>query len=93
MLGATRVQVPEDDLYDLCWIREKDGELETLDPQFLLGSELLEILDSTILDLLFYPTFFVALGTTAVEVILVKGRLVPSIVKVLPIDLALVREL
>ncbi|GJT37469.1 hypothetical protein Tco_0937334 [Tanacetum coccineum] len=85
MLGATRVQMSEDDLYNMHWTREEDGELETLDPQFLLGFELLEILDSTILDLLLDLTFFVALGTTAVEVILVKGHLVPSTVKVLPV--------
>ncbi|GJU95320.1 hypothetical protein Tco_1320076 [Tanacetum coccineum] len=32
VLGVTRVQVPEDDLNDLKWIREEDGEVETLDP-------------------------------------------------------------
>ncbi|GJT24465.1 hypothetical protein Tco_0894402 [Tanacetum coccineum] len=47
VLGATRVQVPEDDLNDLKWTREEDGGVETLDLQFLLGSEWLEILDST----------------------------------------------
>ncbi|GKE56518.1 hypothetical protein Tco_1495703 [Tanacetum coccineum] len=105
MLGATRVQIPEDDLYDLRWTREEDGELETLDPYFLLGFELLEILDSIILDLLLELTLVVALGfprlflrggvflttfarigflggNTIVEVILVKGHLFPSIVKV-----------
>ncbi|GKC49529.1 hypothetical protein Tco_1072274 [Tanacetum coccineum] len=34
MLGATRVQVPEYDLYDLKLTREEDEVVETLDPQF-----------------------------------------------------------
>ncbi|GJS50281.1 hypothetical protein Tco_0600402 [Tanacetum coccineum] len=32
VLGATQVQVPEDDLDDLQWTREEDGEFETVDP-------------------------------------------------------------
>nr|GEU59641.1 reverse transcriptase domain-containing protein [Tanacetum cinerariifolium] len=55
MLGAARVQVPEDDLDDLKWTREKDRVLETVDPQFSMGSELLEIIDPTFLDLLLGP--------------------------------------
>ncbi|GKC60694.1 hypothetical protein Tco_1088292 [Tanacetum coccineum] len=74
MFGATRIQVPKDDLYDLYWKQEEDGEVETLDPQFLLGSELLKDLDSAILG-----------GTILVEVILVEGHLVSSIVKVIPV--------
>ncbi|GJW83258.1 hypothetical protein Tco_0156403 [Tanacetum coccineum] len=31
VLEATRVQVPEYDLYDLRWTREDDGEFETVD--------------------------------------------------------------
>ncbi|GJT92509.1 hypothetical protein Tco_1081354 [Tanacetum coccineum] len=116
MHGETRVQVLEDDLNDLKWTREEDGEVETLDPQVLLGSEVLEILYSTLLDLLLEYTFFVLGfprflllggvflttfarngflgGTTVVEVILVKGHLFPSIVKVRPVGfdlLALVK--
>ncbi|GJU68614.1 hypothetical protein Tco_1254873 [Tanacetum coccineum] len=45
MLRASRVQVPKDDLDDLHWTREEDGEFETADPQFLLGSKMLEGLD------------------------------------------------
>ncbi|GKD08231.1 hypothetical protein Tco_1187916, partial [Tanacetum coccineum] len=40
VLRASRVQVPEDDLDDLHWTREEDGEFETVDPQFLLGSKM-----------------------------------------------------
>ncbi|GKG15718.1 hypothetical protein Tco_0358041, partial [Tanacetum coccineum] len=32
VLGATRVQIPEDDLNDLKWTREEDGAVETLNP-------------------------------------------------------------
>ncbi|GKF95389.1 hypothetical protein Tco_0288124, partial [Tanacetum coccineum] len=34
VLGAARVQVPEDDLNDLKWTWEEDREVETLDLQF-----------------------------------------------------------
>ncbi|GJT02595.1 hypothetical protein Tco_0823764 [Tanacetum coccineum] len=74
VLGAARVQVPKDNLYDMRWTREEDGEIETLDPQFLLGSELLEGLGPKMLG-----------GSTVVEVILVIGQFVLSIVKVRPI--------
>ncbi|GJT15545.1 hypothetical protein Tco_1188757 [Tanacetum coccineum] len=42
MLGAAQIQVPEYDLYDLKLTREEDGAVETLDPQFCMGSKLLE---------------------------------------------------
>ncbi|GJV20112.1 hypothetical protein Tco_1369132 [Tanacetum coccineum] len=60
VLGATRVQIPEDNLFDLKCTREEDKEVETLDPQFLLGSELLENIDSTTLD--FLLTFVTSLS-------------------------------
>ncbi|GJT69532.1 hypothetical protein Tco_1028818 [Tanacetum coccineum] len=108
MLGVTRVQVPEYDLYDLKLRREEDGAVETLDPHFCMGSEWLEILEATVLDLLFDPTFVMSLsfpelfllgfvcftivgevnflgGTTLVEMILVKGHVFPTIVKVHPV--------
>ncbi|GJX09363.1 hypothetical protein Tco_0199222 [Tanacetum coccineum] len=50
MFRAARIQVPKYDLNNLHWKREEDGECETMDPQFLLGSELLKGLDSTILE-------------------------------------------
>ncbi|GJZ13286.1 hypothetical protein Tco_0548516 [Tanacetum coccineum] len=105
VLGAARAQIPEDNLNDLKWTQEEDGEAKTLDPQFLLGFELLEILYSTFLDFLLEPRLVISLsfsevrllggvflttvgevvvlrGTTIVEVILVKGHVFPSIVKV-----------
>nr|GEW16742.1 hypothetical protein [Tanacetum cinerariifolium] len=108
MLGAARVHVQEYDLYDLNLTWEKDGVVETLDPQFCMGFEWLEILEPTMLDLLFDPTFvmylsfpdllllsFVCLttivdidflgGTIVVEMILVKGHVFPSTVKIHPI--------
>nr|GEU30638.1 receptor-like cytosolic serine/threonine-protein kinase RBK1 [Tanacetum cinerariifolium] len=80
VLGATRVQILKDDLYDLCWTRKEDGEFRTVDPQILLGSKLLEGLGPRML----------------VEVIRVIGHFVLSIVKVYPVDfdpLALVEQL
>nr|GFB13389.1 hypothetical protein [Tanacetum cinerariifolium] len=79
-----------------------------MDPQDLLGSLVLEVLDFTILDLLLEPIDLDAFGllqyalssevsvitgeivvslggTILVEVILVKGHLFPTIVKVLPV--------
>ncbi|GJX45183.1 hypothetical protein Tco_0261859 [Tanacetum coccineum] len=52
VLRASRVQVPEDDLNDLHWTQEEDGEFETMDPQFLLGSKMLEVLGPKILGFL-----------------------------------------
>ncbi|GJT56337.1 hypothetical protein Tco_0991391 [Tanacetum coccineum] len=99
--------VPEYDLYDLKLTREEDGAVETLDPQFHMGSEWLEILEPTVLDLLLDPTFVSVFflefpdlfllgcvclttvvdidflgGTTLVEIILVKGHVFPTIVKI-----------
>ncbi|GJS17072.1 putative reverse transcriptase domain-containing protein [Tanacetum coccineum] len=54
--------VPEYDLYDLKLTREEDGAVETLDPYFCMGSEWLEILDATFLDLLLDPTFVMSLS-------------------------------
>ncbi|GJV09758.1 hypothetical protein Tco_1351299 [Tanacetum coccineum] len=62
VLRTARVQIPEDDLYDLRWTREEDGEFETLDPQFLLGSELLEGLGLKMLCSLLRLIDFVTLG-------------------------------
>ncbi|GJY95477.1 hypothetical protein Tco_0511838 [Tanacetum coccineum] len=61
MLGAARVQVLEYDWYDLKLTREEDGAVETLDPQFFMGSEWLEILESTVFDLLVDPKFVMSL--------------------------------
>ncbi|GJR17509.1 hypothetical protein Tco_0966036 [Tanacetum coccineum] len=52
MLGASEVQIPKNNLDNLKLTREEDGAMETLDPQFCMGCELLEMLDSTPLDLL-----------------------------------------
>ncbi|GJV82523.1 hypothetical protein Tco_1522421 [Tanacetum coccineum] len=62
MFRAAQIQVPRYDLYDLHWTLEENGEFETLDPQFLLGPELLEIVDSIILGALLKITRFVSLG-------------------------------
>ncbi|GJW13774.1 hypothetical protein Tco_0017907 [Tanacetum coccineum] len=62
MLGAARVQVPEDELDDLQWTREENREFEIVDPQFLLGSEMLECLVPKMLGTLLEPTDFVTLG-------------------------------
>ncbi|GJS72861.1 hypothetical protein Tco_0705702 [Tanacetum coccineum] len=76
LLGASGVQIPKNNLDNLKLTREVDGEFETLDPQFLLGSEMLDGLDPKILRV-------VALrGSSLVEVILVKGHAFPTSVKV-----------
>ncbi|GKE63224.1 hypothetical protein Tco_1513591, partial [Tanacetum coccineum] len=112
VLGAARVQVPEDDLNDLKWTWEEDGAVETLDPQSLLGFELIKILDCTFLNLLLEPILVISLsfpdvllldgvflttvvdsgfleGTIVVELILVKGHVFPTIVKVRPVGFQL----
>nr|GFC34190.1 hypothetical protein [Tanacetum cinerariifolium] len=52
MLGAARVQIPENNLDNLHSSREEDGTLETVDLQNLLGSFLLADKDLICLDLL-----------------------------------------
>ncbi|GJT38300.1 reverse transcriptase domain-containing protein [Tanacetum coccineum] len=52
MLGAARVQIPENNLDNLHSSREEDGTLEIMDPQDLLGSFLLADIDLIILGLL-----------------------------------------
>ncbi|GJR56157.1 hypothetical protein Tco_1406678 [Tanacetum coccineum] len=74
MLGASGVQIQENNMDNLKLTREEDRESETVDPQCLLGSEMLVGLDHKIL------------GSTLVEVILVKEHEFPIIVKVRPID-------
>ncbi|GKB69003.1 hypothetical protein Tco_0930415, partial [Tanacetum coccineum] len=56
MLGASRVQIPQNNLNNLRSIREEDGTSKTVDLQDWLGSLVLEVLDSTILTLLLDPT-------------------------------------
>ncbi|GJZ66169.1 hypothetical protein Tco_0622865 [Tanacetum coccineum] len=73
MLGAARVQIPENNLDDLhSW--EEDGTSESMDPQNLLG---LGVSLSRAVGFL--------RGTSAVVVILVKGHAFPTIVKVRPV--------
>ncbi|GJV89459.1 ribonuclease H-like domain-containing protein [Tanacetum coccineum] len=62
MLGASGVQIPQNNLDNLQSIREEDGTLEIVDPPDYVGSEVLEILDSIILDFLLEPTVFVAMA-------------------------------
>ncbi|GJS60185.1 hypothetical protein Tco_0654969 [Tanacetum coccineum] len=61
MLGASRVQIPENNLDNLKLTREEDGEFETADPQFLLGSNMLEVLDPKMLGSSLKLTDFAAL--------------------------------
>ncbi|GKC20729.1 hypothetical protein Tco_1022879 [Tanacetum coccineum] len=49
MLGASGVQIPENNLDNLKLTREEDGDFNTVDPQCLLGSEMLKGLDHKIL--------------------------------------------
>ncbi|GKF27319.1 hypothetical protein Tco_0083213 [Tanacetum coccineum] len=74
MLGAARIQIPENNLDDLHSSREEDGPLETLDPQDLLGKD---VSLSRAIDFL--------RGTSVVVVILVKGHAFPTIVNVRPV--------
>ncbi|GJY92716.1 hypothetical protein Tco_0508498 [Tanacetum coccineum] len=61
MLGASGVQIPENNLDNMKLTREKDREFETLDPQCLLGFEMLEGLDLKILGSLLKSTNFATL--------------------------------
>ncbi|GJX71453.1 hypothetical protein Tco_0308624 [Tanacetum coccineum] len=87
MLGAARVQIPENNLDDLHSSREEDGTSETMDPQDLLGSLLLADIDLILLDLGVSVSRVVGFlrGTSVVVVILVKGHAFPTIVKVRPV--------
>ncbi|GKE13359.1 hypothetical protein Tco_1416910 [Tanacetum coccineum] len=80
VLGATSIQVLEDDLNDLKWTQEEDGVVETLDPQFLLGSELLEIIDATSFDLLLEPILIISLSFS--EVLLLGAVFLTTIVEI-----------
>ncbi|GKE93893.1 hypothetical protein Tco_1574988, partial [Tanacetum coccineum] len=75
MLGAARVQIPEDNLDDLHASREEDGTLEFMDPQDLLVG----------LGVSLSKAIGFLRGTSVVVVILVKGHAFPTIVKVRPI--------
>nr|GEZ19463.1 hypothetical protein [Tanacetum cinerariifolium] len=81
VLGAVRVQIPENNLDNLHSSVVKDGTLETVDPQDILGSFLSADKDLLCLKLLTGTLFLDAL----VVVILVKGHEFPTIVKVLPV--------
>nr|GEU96215.1 hypothetical protein [Tanacetum cinerariifolium] len=74
MLGASRVQIPENNLDNLHSISE-EGTLELVDPQEFLG---LSVLHSIRIGSL--------RGTIAVVAILVKGHTFPTNVKVRPVD-------
>nr|GEZ01974.1 hypothetical protein [Tanacetum cinerariifolium] len=74
MLGASGVQIPENNLDNLHSTVE-DGTLEIVDTQELLG-----------LDVLLSNGIGFLRGTIAVVVILVKGHTFPTNVKVYPVD-------
>ncbi|GKA32635.1 hypothetical protein Tco_0719002 [Tanacetum coccineum] len=61
MLGASGVQIPENNLDNLKLTREEDGEFDIVDPQCLLGFEMLEGLDLKILGSLLKSTDFATL--------------------------------
>ncbi|GJX97343.1 hypothetical protein Tco_0353141 [Tanacetum coccineum] len=106
IFGASRVQIPEHNLDNLKMTRDEDGDFDTVDPQCLLGFEMLEGLDPKIPGSLLKSTDFATLvflryilisglgvvidfevfslrGSTLVEVILIKGHMFPTIVKVI----------
>nr|GEY23810.1 hypothetical protein [Tanacetum cinerariifolium] len=74
VLGAAEVQIPENNLDNLHSIVEKDGTLEIVNPQDLLG-----------LDVLLSRGIGFRRGTLVVVVILFKGHTFLTIVKVLPV--------
>ncbi|GJX06725.1 hypothetical protein Tco_0194657 [Tanacetum coccineum] len=76
MLGAAGVQIPENNLDDLHSSREEDGTLETMDPQDELG-----------LGVSFSRAVGFLRGTSVVLLILVKGHVFPTIMKVRPVGL------
>nr|GEY79813.1 hypothetical protein [Tanacetum cinerariifolium] len=96
MLGATGVQVPEDDLDNL-HVRIKEGTLELEDPQELLGSNLLGTFLLAALSFLVYTIVTAGLsmlvtigmgslgGTIVGVIILVKGQTFPTSFNVRPV--------
>ncbi|GJW69750.1 hypothetical protein Tco_0126667 [Tanacetum coccineum] len=63
VLGASRVQIPQNNLDNLrSTEEEEDGATEVLDPRDVPGSILLEIIDFAILGLLLEPLVFGTLG-------------------------------
>nr|GFA58888.1 hypothetical protein [Tanacetum cinerariifolium] len=92
-LGAAGVQIPENNLDNLHSSIEEDGTLKTVDPQDLLGSFLLADKDLLCLNLQTGTLFLDALRFRVM--ILVKGNVFPTIVKVRPVGcdpLALVEK-
>ncbi|GJU95772.1 hypothetical protein Tco_1320528 [Tanacetum coccineum] len=85
MLGAAKVQIPENYLDDLHSSREEDGTSETMDPQDLLGSFLLADKDLIFLGVSLSRAVGFLRGTSAIVVILVKGHAFPTIVRVRPV--------
>ncbi|GKA14661.1 hypothetical protein Tco_0694307 [Tanacetum coccineum] len=83
MLGASGVQIPQNNLDNLQSIREENGTSEIVDPQDCLGSLVLEVLDSTLVDLLLEPTYLDAFGlllyTLSSEVGVFTGAIVVSL--------------
>ncbi|GKF91778.1 hypothetical protein Tco_0275479, partial [Tanacetum coccineum] len=62
VLGASGVQIPQDDLGNLRSTEEEDGANEVLDSRYVPGSILLEITDFAIFGLLLEPLVFGTLG-------------------------------
>nr|GFB04856.1 hypothetical protein [Tanacetum cinerariifolium] len=68
VLGASKVQIPRNNLDNLYSIREEEnGETEVLDPRDILGSILLAFRDFTILGLLLEPIVLDILQSTREE--------------------------
>ncbi|GJY56487.1 hypothetical protein Tco_0455602 [Tanacetum coccineum] len=80
MLGASRVQISENNLDNLKLTREEDGKFETVDPQCLFGFEMLEGLDPKILGSLLKSTNFATL--VFLRYILISGLVVVTDFKV-----------
>ncbi|GJU25528.1 hypothetical protein Tco_1164149 [Tanacetum coccineum] len=61
MLGASGVQIPKNNLDNMKLTREEDGDFDTVDPQYLLGFDMLEGLDPKILGSLLKSIDFASL--------------------------------
>ncbi|GJS21724.1 hypothetical protein Tco_0450356 [Tanacetum coccineum] len=84
VLGASEVQIPQNNLENLRSTDKEDRATKVLDPRDVPSSVLLEITDFAILGSLLEP---LVLGALLVAVILVKGHTFTTTLKVLPVGL------
>ncbi|GJX03084.1 hypothetical protein Tco_0189000 [Tanacetum coccineum] len=94
MLGAAGVQIPEDNLDDLHSLRKEDGTSKIMDPQDLLGCDLLALVDGFTpvednigsVNLTLLSLFFGITATNFPSVLLILGQIVDQLREDIPIE-------